>query len=87
METFNKNPIETTITIDHDRKVLFCWSNHKPTINQWSKSFPELTEKNTYSATLNNLPLSMVRKIKIIPKRIMSEDQKSKLHFKHSKLE
>jgi hypothetical protein len=73
-----KDPIETTITIDHDRKVLMCWTCHPPTIKQWLKDFPEYCNSNSYSVEMNELPVSLARKLKVVPKRVLSEQELQK---------
>jgi hypothetical protein len=73
-----KDPVETTVTVDYDRKVLMCWTCHQPTMKQWLKDFPEHCESNSYSVEMNTLPISQARKLKVVPKRVMSEQELQK---------
>jgi hypothetical protein len=56
----NYDPVETTLTIDHDRKLLMCWTNHRNTIKQWNSEFPEYVKvsKDGLSAEMNSLPIA-----------------------------
>jgi len=86
MEISEKDPVETNITIDYDRKVLMCYTTHKPTINQWMKDFPQYTRvsKDKQSATANNIPLDSVRKIKLYKPKNYSEESLEKLRSRMS---
>jgi len=78
----NRDPIETTFTIDHDLRVVHCWSNHKPTIKQLIRDFPDKVVLGTGdSIFLNGVRLPEVRKIKVVPKRKLTKEHIEKLTY------
>jgi hypothetical protein len=66
----DKDTVETTFTIDHDLKVIHCWSNHKSTIRQWLRDYPDEIMVGTGGGVfLNGIPLPITRRIKVVPKK------------------
>lgn len=72
--------IETTLNIDAQRKILLGWSNVPATMRQWSKDFSsycKLSSDGSY-AELNSVPLSEIRRVKIMPKakNVLTDEQR-----------
>jgi hypothetical protein len=84
----NYDPIETTITYDHNENMVIGWTNHDPTIRAWKKDFEEYititarkinAQRTEFSAELR-IPVELVNPSnKLKRKRIQfSEETKRK---------
>ena len=66
METLERNPTETYLTFDHDRNVVYGWTNYRHTIAAWLKQFPDYCEVKQScgekTVTMNNVPIDNFRK-------------------------
>ena len=73
--TQNRDPIETTITYDHNENMVIGWTNHDPTIRAWRRDFAEYISTNT--RRINSQRTEDIAELRI-PSELMQASNKLK---------